>query len=377
MNKNKTKIIASALALALSLSLSLTACGEAGESTSANGIVSTTSAASITGELEQTAFNLGYMPNATAHLLAYIAKEEGYFAEEGLNVTLVPLASAGELSAGLESGKLDTALIGSVPTLTFQSQGHDLTIFGGAMSNGHGYVVKPEFVEGLSDDEIDITVLKGRTVASVKNSIQDVELQTLLKDANLEIGKGEDQVDVVYFDSQKDAYAALQGAEIDASSIFPPYSSLAKEAGYKVIFYCNEVEQFKNQPCCRQVAVSSALEEKPNTYLVFERAFIKAYKFSQENQERSIQDIKKYVDVDEAYLKFEVYGGHAFSIPDPDKTATLALKDKIVELGYTTDFDAEKLYNTDIYEKALNSLLTENPDDGIYQDLQEHFEQYA
>ena len=131
-----------------------------------------------TSNLEKKAFNLGYL-NSTAHLLAFVAKEEGYFEEEGLNVTLTQFSSASELASGLESGKLDVALIGSVPALTFQSQGHDLTIFGGAMTNGHGYVIKSEYAKDT--DDIDINILKGKNVASVKNSIQDAEFQLLLK----------------------------------------------------------------------------------------------------------------------------------------------------------------------------------------------------
>ena len=149
-------------------------------------------------ELEKTTFEIGHL-NSTAHLLVFVAKEEGYFEEEGLQANLTLFSSAGELATGLESGKLDVALIGSVPTLTFLSQGHDLTVFGGAMTNG---------------------LLKGRNVASVKNSVQDAELQILLKNANLEIGEGEDKVNIVYFDSQKDAYAALANNTIDAASVY-------------------------------------------------------------------------------------------------------------------------------------------------------------
>lgn len=199
-----------------------------------------------TSNLEKKAFNLGYL-NSTAHLLAFVAKEEGYFEEEGLNVTLTQFSSASELASGLESGKLDVALIGSVPTLTFQSQGHDLTIFGGAMTNGHGYVIKSEYAKDT--DDIDINILKGKNVASVKNSIQDAELQLLLKNNGIEIGEGGDKVNIVYFDSQKDAYVALQNSSIDAASVYSPYASLAKGQGYKVVYYCSEIEELKNQPC--------------------------------------------------------------------------------------------------------------------------------
>ena len=291
-------------ALALTLALSFAACNNdsgSGNSTSSTASTASTDASGSAdqsqasggeaskAQLEKTDFNLGYL-NSTAHLLGFVAKEEGYFEEEGLNVTLTQFSSAAELSSGLESGKLDVAFIGSVPILTFQSQGHDLTIFGGAMTNGHGYVIKSQYTEGLSD--WDVSILKGRNVASVKNSVQDAELQILLKNANIEIGENDpEKLNIVYFDSQKDAYAALQNDSIDAASVYSPYASLAKGQGYEIVYRCSEEEALKNQPCCRQVAATSALQANPNSYNAFERALIKAYKFSQENQEGTIKDI--------------------------------------------------------------------------------------
>ena len=329
------------------------------------------SAEAVIGQPEKTDINIGYL-NSTAHLLAFVAAEEGYFKEEGLKVTLTQFSSAAELVNGLESDKLDAAFIGSVPTLTFQSQGHDVSIFGGAMTNGHGYVIKSEFTD---KDEAGVEILKGRNVASVKNSVQDAELQILLKDAGIEIGEGKDKVNIVYFDSQKDAYAALMNKSIDAASAYSPYTSLAKSQGYKVVYYCAHEEALKNQPCCRQVAKTSSLSDKPNTYKALERAFIKAYHFTQTDHEGTIDDVKKYIDIDEEFIDTEVYGGFSVSSPDPDKKGTLTLKDTIIELGYTDDYDIEPYYNTDIYKAALESIIAEGSDD-IYDSLKEHFDDY-
>ncbi len=375
----KRKFLAGALALIFTLAL--TACSNESTSDKASQANDTNTSQADSAEtktesnaaLEKTDVNIGYL-NSTAHLLGFVAKEEGYFEEEGLNAELTQFSSAAELANGLESGKLDVAFIGSVPSLTFQSQGHDLTIFGGAMTNGHGYVIKSQYTEGLKD--WDISILKGRNVASVKNSVQDAELQILLKNAKIAIGEGKDKVNIVYFDSQKDAYAALQNDTIDAASVYSPYASLAKGQGYEIVYRCAEEEALKNQPCCRQVAATSAIKENPNTYNAIERAFIKAYKFSQENQEGTIKDVKKYIDIDEDYIKTEIYGGYGTSNPDPDKQGTVALKNSIVELGYTNDYEIDKLYNTEIYKKALESILSEDPDDKIYQSLKEHFDQY-
>ncbi|GEM_PF-154671 len=332
-----------------------------------------TESEAFTGELEKTTFELGHL-NSTAHLLAFVAKEEGFFEEEGLTVNLTQFSSAGELATGLESGKLDVAFIGSVPSLTFQSQGHDLTIFGGAMTNGHGYVIKSEFTQDT--DATGVELLKGRNVASVKNSVQDAELQLLLADAGIEIGEGEDKVNIVYFDSQKDAYSALANASIDAASVYSPYASLAASQGYEIVYRCSEEPLLHNQPCCRQVADTSALTNNPNSYVAFERALIKAYKFSQENEDATIADVKQHIDIEEDFIRTEVYGGYGTSNPDPDKQGTVALKDSIVKLGYTEDYDIDSHYNTKIYETALNSLISENPDDTVYKELQAHFEEF-
>ena len=324
-------------------------------------------------DLEKTKFTIGHL-NSTAHLLAFVAQEEGFFKEEGLSASLLQFASAAELAAGLESGKLDVAFIGSVPSITFQSNGRDLTIFGGAMTNGHGYVIKKEFTGGK--DNLGVGILKGRNVASVKNSVQDAELLLLLKNAGIKVGKASDEVNIVYFDSQKDAYAALQNNSIDAASAYSPYTSLAKGQGYNVVYYCSDEEALQNQPCCRQVAYTPNLNVNPKAFRAFERALIKAYKFSQENKEKTIKDVKKYIDIDADYIKTEVYGGFSISSPDPDKKGTVNLKNTIVELGYTKDYKIDPLYNTEIYKDALNSLIAENFEDKIYAELKAHFEKY-
>lgn len=143
----------------------------------------------------------------------------------------------------------------------------------------------------------------------------------------------------------------------------------------KVVYYCAHEKALENQPCCRQVAKTSALSSTPNTFIAIERAFIKAYHFTQSDHEKTIKDVKKYIDIDEDFIDTEVYGGYSVSSPDPDKKGTLTLKDTIVDLGYTEDYDIESHYNTDIYKKALDSILAEGSDD-IYKSLEDHFNEF-
>jgi NitT/TauT family transport system substrate-binding protein len=337
----------------------------------AQGLMAGPSKQSPGGKEELKPFRLGHL-NSTAHLLAFVAREEGFFAEEGLDAELTQFASAAEMAAGLESGKLEAAFIGSVAAVTLQATGHDLTIFGGAMTNGHGYVIKSELVPA-GFKEGDISILRGKNVATAKNQTADYELAVLLKNNNLVPGK---DVNVVYFNSQAEAYNALQNREIDAASVFSPYAARARSEGYTVVYYCNEKTEFLDQPCCRQVAYTPTLKAKPELFLAAERALIKAYKFSQENHDKTITDVNKYIPLARDIIEYEVYGGHSVSSPDPDKRATKALKDGVVAIGYANDYDIDRLYNTSIYKTALEELLKANPDDAIYKSLWVHFNRF-
>ena len=320
---------------------------------------------------ETVAFNLGTLAT-TGHILGFVAKEEGFFEEEGLDVEITRFSSAAEMAAALEGAKLDAAFFGSVPAVTFQSQGRDLTIFGGAMSNGHGYVIKKESMEQGKEG---LELLVDKNVAVAKYSVMDAELQQLLKEAGIEVGDGAGQVHIQYFDTPGDCYASLSNQEIDASCVFPPYISRAEKEGYEKVYLCAEMESCKDQPCCRAIAETTNFKDNPEKFVAFERAIIKAYKFYQENHEETIADAANYIDLDQDILEMELYGGYGRSYPDPDKKATIAFKDVLLDLGIIEDYDIEPLYNLDIYREALDSIIAEYPDDEIYQELAKHFKE--
>jgi len=314
---------------------------------------------------------IGFGPS---HELGLVAVEEGFFEEEGLNVTLSPFRNYAELFSGIESGKLDAGFAGATNAILEQIAGHDITIFGGVMSNGHALVLKTKYIP---DDfkTGDITVLKGRNIALPMTSIMDYELKLLLRKNGIEIGEGPDKVNFVYFSSSMEAYSAFAGNQIDGTTVIPPFMSIAKNDGHTVVYACRTIAEFENQPCCRQVTLTSSITSKPEVYIAFERALIKAYKFSQENHAKTVEYVAKYADIDKKDLEYEIYTGYNICNPDPDKKATTILKNGLVEFGYTEgkDYDIDKFYNLDIYREALTQLLAEYPNDPVYKSLGAYF----
>lgn len=140
------------------------------------------------------------------------------------------------------------------------------------------------------------------------------------------------------------------------------------------MYRCSDEEIFQNQPCCRQLALTSALNENPDKFEAVERALIRAYDFFQTNHEETVTDVKKYIDIPTDQIDFELYEGYADSNPDPDKIATTQLKDDAVAFGYVNDYNIDDYYNTTIYAAALEDLIANEPNNEIYQQLRQHFE---
>lgn len=365
----KLSLAAGTTAAAFSL-FGLTGC-----SSSASGA----SKSSASGDKPTYNVGIGHL-NSTAHLLAFVAKEEGFFDDEGVNATLTQFSSGSELVSGLESGKLQVVFLGSVPALVNQSTGHDISIFGGAMTNGHGVVIKASSVQGVPDDQINVETLKGKSVAVPRVTVQELELYQNLANHGLTYGEDDgSDVNIVHFESQKDAYNALSNDTIDAATVYSPYTSVAVAAGHKIVYTCSQEEAFKNQPCCRQVALTSELSSNPDQFVAVERALIKAYAFYKDsaNKDKVIQDVKTYIDIPEDEIDYEIFTpDYCDSNPDPDKQATAKLKQGAVEFGYLDDFDLDSHYNLDIYKQALSELTSEDSSNTYYQQLQQHFDQY-
>ena len=312
-----------------------------------------------------TKLNVGYLPSP-GHLLYFIAQEEGYFNDEGLDINLVLFDENNSELAALESGKIDVGAFGSSELVTYLADGHDLSIFAGAMKTGHGIVVKDSLIEGIPKDEWTLDLLAGKTIGVEGVDSGHIVYRNALK----KLGYDDDDVEFLIFSDGADAYASLKNNDIDAAILYAPYRVLAEDEGYTIFSNSGEVEGFEDHVCCRQAALSSSIEENPDTYKAFLRALIKAYKFYKEDHEKSIDDIAIYVDVDKDLLEADTYDyDEEIANPDPDIKNMTHFYEALVDLGFVDEFDISKSLTSDLYEQALNELIEENPDDAVYTSL--------
>ena len=86
---------------------------------------------------------VGYLAEP-AHGLHFIAREKGFFAEEGIDADLFQFNTTAEGCAAVRAKKLDVGTFGTAAPLLFIARGVDFTIFGGMMIGGQAIIVRPE-----------------------------------------------------------------------------------------------------------------------------------------------------------------------------------------------------------------------------------------
>ncbi|KAB0663892.1 ABC transporter substrate-binding protein [Oryzomonas japonica] len=307
---------------------------------------------------------VGYVPEP-AHGLYFVAKEKGYFKEEGVDVELFQFGSASEGIAALKAEKLDVGTFGTTAPLLFISKGSDFTFFGGMMIGGQAIVTRPDRLAELAGKNL--KVYKGKKIGLVKLSTGDVIFKGALKKAGIDWKK---DITFVELGSATAVVEAIKKGSVDAGLLWPPHFSLAeKNSGLKVAHYLEEY--YPKYTCCRIVAPTAKLNADKDTYRRFLAALIRAYRFYKTNPEETVRIYTKSLKIDEGIVRNETYVKKVSeSNPDPLRKGILDFWQHIREAGYIPqDYPIDKHINTDIYKQALDSVIKKNPKDKVYQQM--------
>jgi NitT/TauT family transport system substrate-binding protein len=307
---------------------------------------------------------VGYLPTS-GHLLYFVAKEKGYFQQEGLDVELARFTNSGEGLTAIKTGKLDAGSFGTSAPLAFISKGADFTIFGGQMGEGHGLIAKPENAERFKD----LKNFRGATIGAVRLATGDVVFRAALHEAGVDWKK---DLTIKEFDSPAAVMEGVKKGTLDAGLVWIPYFTLAEKQGLKVVKYSGEV--IKGHTCCRQVALTSTLKERQGDFEHFLTALLKAYKFYLTDRNGTVDVVAKYVQIDKADLLTDIYGGHLLVSPDPHRKSVLQFWDFMKKIDYVNSNEPiDKHINTKLYANALSALQNKEPKEKLWKTLEKDF----
>ncbi len=174
--------------------------------------------------LNEVAHSIFYAPQ-------YVAIENGYFEEEGIQIDLVNGAGADNVMTAVLSGEADIGFMGSEASIYVYNEGSGEKIvnFAQLTQRAGNFLVAREKEEDFTWEN-----LKGKTVlAGRKGGMPQMVFEYILKKNNIDSGKDLTMVQNIDFGLTAEAFASGQG---DYSVEFEPFAaSLEKEGKGAVV----------------------------------------------------------------------------------------------------------------------------------------------
>ena len=310
--------------------------------------------------------NVGYLP-VTGHAKFFVAKEKGFFDQEGIKVELIQFANSADGISALRAKKLDIGAFGTTAPLVHIAKGADLRIIGGVMGEDAAIITTQEkgaIIKTVKD-------LKGKKVATVRLASGDAVLRAALHRAGIDWRK---DVQIFELKNPPAVLEAVKSGQVDAGVVWGPHDVRAEEMGLKIVARSHELEP--GHPCCRLTINADEQVKDAKIWPHFIRAILRAEKFTQipANRKETVAIIQQYLKIDPAVIEKAYYGGHLDQSSDPNV--------KGVEVFWKTMQQSEFVESkgkirpfivTSYYKSALESLIAENPKDQYWAKLKKQF----
>jgi NitT/TauT family transport system substrate-binding protein len=239
--------------LAVSL---LAACGGGDGDASVDAALSSADPVSIT---------VGALPVADMAGL-YLADQEGYFAEEGLDVEIKPIAGGAAGVPAMVAGELQFSTTTWPSVILAHSQGIDLKMVQENSGNAPGVNAMLTSAGSPYQDGSD---LEGQTIAvNLLGGVTEIQVRDCLKSAGLE--PGEYSLVEIPFPDQA---AAIEGGQVAAGLVAEPFVTIGKDQGARVVIdtpVCNE--GMKTFPVLGWATTAEYAERNPQATAAFQRA---------------------------------------------------------------------------------------------------------
>ncbi len=179
-----------------------------------------------TASAQLTKLNVGYVGINSDNVIAWVAKEAGIFAKNGLDVQLIYFAGGSTSVMALVSGESPIIQTGAPPIVNAVLGGSDpVMIAGGVVTLDYWLLSRPEIKtpEQLKGGAVAISRFGSSSDFIVRYALQKIGLTPVKDVAILQIG------------ALPDRLAAMESKRVQATVLAPPAMYVARKRGFNIL----------------------------------------------------------------------------------------------------------------------------------------------
>jgi NitT/TauT family transport system substrate-binding protein len=263
-----------------------------------------------------------------------VAKDAGFFQQEGFNVELVVMAAAMNIKVLLSGDIQYATTVGSAVVASVR---------GINVRTAMVFVDKPLLDLVGAPGVNSVQDLKGKPVGiSSRGGLHDVSMRRILSGLNLDPA----QVAVLTVGGQGAMFAAVKTGRISAGLLNPPFNFIANREGMKSLAFAGN---FVRLPSTGIVTLADVLERSPDQTRRLMRALARARTFAKENKAKVMPILKRNLRLDDDDLASRVYDYHKqVETPDGRIDANLmaeVIRDTRQTEGITKEIAASQVFD--------------------------------
>ncbi len=234
-----------------------------------------------------------------------IAQQVGIYAK--YNIDMEPIYFGGGMNsiAALTSNAVQFLAAGATATVGAHVGGLDIVILAVQTNRIEYSVFGAPDIKTVQD-------LKGKVVTGTRpGASADSALRLYLRKHNLEPDK--DVIFISVADSQHGRYNALTRGTVSATVFSPPFSNIARQAGYRELADLRKVDiEYAGNSIA---AMGSFIKSRPQVVENFLKGYIESLHFFRTQRERTIAGIGKFMKLNDRARAEEAYDYYSELLP--------------------------------------------------------------
>jgi ABC-type nitrate/sulfonate/bicarbonate transport system substrate-binding protein len=275
------------------------------------------------------------LPSVTITAMPFfVARDHGFFQQEGLNVEIVVMPASLNIKVLLAGEIQYAATIGSAVA---------------AAIRGINVRTVMLFVDRPLQDLVGapgigaIADLKGKVVAlSSRGGLQDIIMRRILTQSKID----PNQVTTITIAGQSAMITSLKTGRIAAALLNPPYNFIAYREGLNNLGFSGN---FVRLPSTGVATLGETLDRSPEQVRRVTRALTRARMFAKENKSKVMPTLKRAMRIDDEDLISKIYDQHKqVETPDGRVDATLiadTIRDARQSEGITKEIPANQVFD--------------------------------